>query len=237
MNHELDHSFTVFSSEGKLKQCDHALQAALNGSLSAGASAFNGCVLSSLKNLPLLVRSELIWKVNSICPTIGMTYAGLQPDYRILYDKAVRMVEVYKDAYGRYPYLDVFVHNFCLKIQEYTQKGGLRPFGVMILICGPILQNDTIKPALYQIDTSGSFQMLKVGSVGKDSDNARKFVERRLESVDDNIFNCVGAIREFAGFSIGPTNVDIGVYFSDKNVFKVYSREEVNEVFDSILVK
>lgn len=230
MNFDLERPLTVFSSEGKLGQCDNALQAATNGSLSISVSSANGGVLISFKDVSTLVEKNKLKKVFNICDTIGCTYSGLQADSRIQINLACRIAEEYYEVYGRYPDVDVFVAHFSSIVQEYTQKGGYRPFGTLMFFTGP----KKGVPAVYQVDPSGSYQTLEVCTGGKNYSEAKKFVSRRLEDLDDNITTCVNAVRDFAGREITAEDVDIGVYYLDKNIFKVFSLEEVQEVFDSL---
>lgn len=230
MNIDHERPVTAFSSEGKLGQCDNALQAAINGSLSIGASATDGAVLVSFRDVPALVMKNEVRKVFSICDTIGCTYSGLQPDFRIQMNLGCQIAEEYYDVYGRYPDVDVFVTHFSSVVQEYTQKGGFRPFGTLVMFAGAVKG----KPTLYQVDPSGSYQTMDVCSSGKDYSEAGKFVKRRLERLDDNITNCICSLREFAGKEISAEDVDIGVYYKDRHVFRRFMLDEVKEVFDSL---
>lgn len=239
MNFDRERPVTVFSSEGKLGQCDNALQAAVNGSLSIGASAADGVVLVSLKDVPALVVKREVRKVFNICDTIGCTYSGLQPDSRIQISMGSQIAEEYYDVYGRYPDVDVFVSQFSSVVQEYTQKSGYRPFGTLMMFAGAVKG----RPSLYQVDPSGSYQTMDVCSAGKEYSEASKFVKRRLEELDDNIANCIYSLREFAGREISAEDVDIGVYRKDRTfqgdegqqgVFRTFTLDEVREVFDSL---
>ncbi|AFM98855.1 type-2 proteasome subunit alpha [Encephalitozoon hellem] len=221
---------TLFSSEGNLGQCDNALRAAVNGSLSIGASAADGAVLMSFKDVPSLVIKEEVRKVFKICDTIGCTYSGLQPDCRLQVNIGCQIAEEYYDVYGRYPDVDVFISHFSSVVQEYTQKSGYRPFGTLMIFAGPVKG----VPRLYQVDPSGSYQTADVCTSGTGYSEAKKFIKRRLESLDDNIVNCVSSMREFAGKEVGPEDIDIGVYYKTKNVFKTFTLGEVREVFDSL---
>ena len=221
---------TLFSSEGKLGQCDNALQAAINGSLSIGACADDGCVVVSFRDvMPLVVKKE-VRKVFRICDTIGCTYSGLQPDCRIQVGIGCEIAEDYYDVYGRYPDVDVFVAHFSSVVQEYTQKGGYRPFGTLMIFVGPVKGI----PKVYQVDPSGSYQTMDVCASGSGYADAKKFVSRRLEGLDDNVVSCVCSLREYAGKEVKAEDVDIGVYMKAQNVFKIYGEEEVREVFDSL---
>lgn len=238
MNFERDRSLTLFSSEGKIKQCDYALVAAINGALSVGACSADGVVLASLKSFSPLVDLAHVMKIHNVCDTIGITYSGLQPDFRVMFIKAVQLVEMYKDIYGRYPFVDVFVTEFSQIIQEHTQKGGFRPFGVMLLVCGPIYSKEAgTVPAMYQMDPSGSFVSIKSGAIGKDYSVSAKYIQNRLESLDDNIVTCLNAVMENSGVQVKPGDVDIGVFDASKKTFEVFTQQQMDEIFDSLKIK
>jgi len=60
-------------------------------------------------------------------------------------------------------------------MQEFTQSGGVRPFGVSLLIAG----YDDNGPQLYQVDPSGSYFSWKASAMGKNVSNAKTFLEKR----------------------------------------------------------
>lgn len=225
-----DKSLTVFSSKGKLEQCDNALRAALNGALAVGCAAPNGCVLVAFKNVSRLLVKERYHKVFRICPSIGVTYAGLQPDFRAQLAIAQRICQEYYDVYERFPYLDVFIAEFSLAVQEHTQRGGFRPFGSFLVFAGTTRDG----PCIYQIDPSGSFRSVPAVAAGVGYDSALRFIENRLGSLDDNIVNGLAAIREFSGRDVMPCDVSIGVFDSSTGLFKAFDEEAIQEVFDSI---
>lgn len=223
-------SLNLFSSKGKLTQCDNALKASMNSALGLACASDDGVVLMSGKNLsPLIVKSKF-HKVFSVCPTIGVTYSGLQPDFRAQLGVAQRICQDYFDIYEKFPYIDVFINEFCLSVQEFSQKGGLRPFGTFLIFCGETKKG----PCCYQMDCSGSFKRIDVVATGKDFEEARKFMERRKEMLDDNIANSLLALKEFSGREIQPNDVSIGVFRRDTHEFVVYNEEQVKEIFDSI---
>ena len=57
----------------------------------------------------------------------------------------------------------------------YTESGGVRPFGVSLLLAGV----DENGPQLYQIDPSGSYFAWKASAIGKNMSNAKTFLEKR----------------------------------------------------------
>lgn len=227
---EPEKSLNLFSSKGKLTQCDNALRAALNSSLSLGCYSDDGVVLLSAKALSPLVNKAAYHKVYRVCPSIGVTYSGLQPDFWAQLHIAQRICQDYYDVYERFPTLNVFINEMCLEVQEYSQKGGLRPFGTFLIFAGMTPEG----PACYQMDPSGSFRRVEVVAAGKEYEEARKFVERRREGLDDNIVNGVLALKEFGKSECGIEDISIGVFSKKTGEFVVYNVEQVKEVFDSI---
>lgn len=61
-------------------------------------------------------------------------------------------------------------------MQEYTQSGGVRPFGVSLLICGW----DSDRGYLFQCDPSGAYFAWKATALGKNNVNGKTFLEKRL---------------------------------------------------------
>ena len=59
-------------------------------------------------------------------------------------------------------------------MQEYTQSGGVRPFGMSLLVIG----YDEDKPRLYQVDPSGAFFAWHATAIGKDYTNGKSFLEK-----------------------------------------------------------
>ncbi|KAK3077345.1 putative proteasome subunit alpha type-2, partial [Coniosporium uncinatum] len=73
-----------------------------------------------------------------------MVYSGMGPDYRILVDKARKVSHTgYKRIYNEYPPTRILVQDVARVMQEATQSGGVRPYGVSLLIAG---WDDGIEP-------------------------------------------------------------------------------------------
>ena len=83
-------------------------------------------------------------KISRITPNIGTVYAGMGPDYRILVDKARKVSHTnYKRIYNEYPPTRILVQDVARVMQEATQSGGVRPYGVSLLVAG---WDDGIEP-------------------------------------------------------------------------------------------
>lgn len=102
----------------------------------------------------LLIDETSYTKISHVSKFIGATYAGLGPDYRVVLKKARKDFQKFKLQYNddQMP-----VHSLAREVanlmQEYTQSGGVRPFGVSMFMAG----HDRDGNHLYQVDPSGAF--------------------------------------------------------------------------------
>lgn len=118
--------------------------------------ATNGVVLATeKKSSTLLMNSSSLEKISRITPNIGMIYSGMGPDYRVLTDKARKVSHTdYKRIYNEYPPTRILVQDVAKVMQEATQSGGVRPFGVSLLVAGwddKPAGTGQGGPALYQV--------------------------------------------------------------------------------------
>lgn len=172
--------------------------------------ATNGIVLATEKksSSPLADPSSLE-KISLVTPNIGMVYSGMGPDYRVLVDKARKVSHTgYKRIYNEYPPTRILVQDVARVVQEATQSGGVRPYGVSLLIAGwdeGVLPEEEVEaaaksvegeggekklsgktggilkggPMLYQVDPSGSYFPWKATAIGKSATSAKTFLEKR----------------------------------------------------------
>ena len=103
-----------------------------------GIKAANGIVLATEKKSSTpLIDAASSSKVALVTPNIGMIYAGMGPDYRVLVDKARKVSHSnYKRIYNEYPPTRILVQDVAAVMQQATQQAGVRPYGVSLLIAG-----------------------------------------------------------------------------------------------------
>ena len=116
--------------------------------------ATNGIVLATeKKSSSPLIDPPSLSKVSLITPNIGMVYSGMGPDYRVLVDKARKVSHTgYKRIYNEYPPTRILVQDVARVMQEATQSGGVRPYGVSLLIAG---WDDGVEPETQELADDG----------------------------------------------------------------------------------
>ena len=161
-------------------QIEYALAAVASGAASVGIKATNGVVLATeKKHKSILYEEHSTYKVEQITDTIGMVYSGMGPDYRVLVRRARKMAQEYMLEKGEDIPTAQLVSRVAMVMQEFTQSGGVRPFGVSLLIAGWD-QNEN-KPVLFQCDPSGAYFAWKATAMGKNYVNAKTFLEKRFD--------------------------------------------------------
>ncbi|KAJ1676481.1 Proteasome subunit alpha type-2, partial [Spiromyces aspiralis] len=139
-----------------------------------------------------------------------MVYSGLSPDFRVIVSKARKIAQEYKFEMGEYPPAIVMVKKIASVCQEFTQMGGVRPFGISILVAG----FDGGRPALYQVDPSGLYFRWKATAIGKNFVRTKEFLERRYteETTEaDDIGTVISAFKEYSESEVTEDSLAIGV--------------------------
>ena len=104
---------------------------------------------------------------------IIMAYSGLNADGRILANKARIECQSYRLNYDDPPSVEYIARHVAETKQKYTQKGGVRPFGLATLIGGFDLNGN---PHLYTTDPSGSVSEWRANSIGKSSKQVSEYL-------------------------------------------------------------
>jgi 20S proteasome subunit alpha 2 len=149
------------------------------------------------------------------------------PDSRVLVRKSRKQAQQYQRLYQEQIPLSQLVRETAAVMQEFTQSGGVRPFGVSLLVAG----FDDNGPQLYQVDPSGSYFSWKASAIGKNVSNAKTFLEKRYTDdmeLEDAIHTAILTLKEGFEGQISGKNIEIGI-IDEKRVFKVLTPAEVDD--------
>eukprot|EP00002_Diphylleia_rotans_P018026 TRINITY_DN348_c0_g1_i1.p1 TRINITY_DN348_c0_g1~~TRINITY_DN348_c0_g1_i1.p1 ORF type:complete len:236 (+),score=75.95 TRINITY_DN348_c0_g1_i1:61-768(+) len=232
---ESDYSFslTTFSPSGKLVQIEYALNAVASGGTALGIKAKNGVVIACEKKLPsTLVDGSSFQKSFSLTDSIGGVYAGMGPDFRVLSRKGVKAAQQYYRTYQDPISTKELVKELASTMQEFTQSGGVRPFGVSLLIAG----YDDNGPQLFQVDPSGSFWGWKASAIGKGAVNGKTFLEKRYHDdieLEDAIHTAILTLKEGFDGQMTEHNIEIAIV-SENRKFTVLTPAEVKDYLEEV---
>ncbi|KAG5675938.1 hypothetical protein PVAND_005795 [Polypedilum vanderplanki] len=217
-------SLTTFSPSGKLVQIEYALAAVSAGASTVGIKSANGIVFATEnKQKSLLYDENSMHKIENITDNIGMVYSGMGPDYRLLVRQARKIAQNYYMIYNESIPTSQLVQRIAGVMQEYTQSGGVRPFGVSLLICGmePCPTSNKMIPLLFQCDPSGAYFAWKATAMGKNSVNGKTFLEKRYSDdleLDDAAHIAILTLKESFEGQMNETNIEVGI--CDANGFR-----------------
>lgn len=174
-------------------------------------AASNGVVIATEhKHKSILYEETSVHKVEVITDHIGMIYSGMGPDYRLLVKQARKLAQNYYLTYREPIPVAQLVQRVATLMQEYTQSGGVRPFGVSLLICGW----DSDRPYLFQCDPSGAYFAWKATAMGKNAINGKTFLEKRYNKdleLDDAVHTAILTLKENFEGQITADNIEVGV--------------------------
>lgn len=170
-----DKAITIFAPDGNLFQVQYAFEAVNRGSATVGIKGKDCIVLAvEKKTTAALQDPHTIRKILQVDEHIMLTFAGLQADARVLVDKARLECQSFRFNFEDEPTLEYIARFVAETQQKYTQKGGVRPFGISTFMIG----YEGKEPKLYVTEPSGAYSLWKANAIGRNSKNLREYLEK-----------------------------------------------------------
>jgi proteasome alpha subunit len=223
-----DRAITVFSPDGRLFQVEYAREAVKRGTTTVGVKFDGGVVLIVDKRIGSdLVDPESIEKIFRIDDHIGCATSGLVADARVLVDRARMDSQMNKLSYEEDINVETLVKRTCDFKQNYTQYGGVRPFGTALLIAGV----DETGAHLFETDPSGALMAYKASAIGAGRQTVMDHFEEEFEedaSQHDAITLGLESLDRATESELRPSAIEIGVV-TDDDMFRKFDRDEVED--------
>ncbi|GCF15497.1 proteasome endopeptidase complex,subunit alpha [Haloarcula mannanilytica] len=221
-----DRGITIFSPDGRLYQVEYAREAVKRGTASIGVRTSDGVVLAVDKRIrsPLMERSS-VEKIHKADDHIGIASAGHVADARQLIDFARRQAQVNQLRYGEPVGVETLTKEITDYIQQYTQVGGARPFGVALII-GGIVNGE---PRLFETDPSGTPYEWKALAVGADRGDIRDYLEEHYDEgmdLDEGVDLALAALASVNEDGLTPEGIGVATVDADTETFGQLTDEE-----------
>jgi len=233
-----DRAITVFSPNGRLYQVEYAREAVQKGTVSLGIKYANGVILAVDKNITdTLVIANSVEKIYKIDDHIGASASGLVADGRRVIDKARVDAQSYKLTYGEAIEMPNMVRKMTDNMQLYTQIGGLRPFGVALLIGGVDTDGSC---HLYETDPSGSFWEYQATAIGEQSKNIKEIFRKEYKAdmtKQDAIDLALKAMYKGTEEQFNSDSIEISVIDARTKKYHAFSDREVQKEIENTLGK
>ncbi|MGB2582297.1 MAG: archaeal proteasome endopeptidase complex subunit alpha [Thermoplasmata archaeon] len=220
-----DRAITVFSPDGRLFQVEYAREAVKRGTTTVGLKFKDGVALIVDKRIASkLIEPTSIEKIFQIDEHIGCATSGLVADARVLVDHARVISQINKVTYAERIDLETLVKRLCDFKQNYTQYGGVRPFGTALLVAGV----DETGAHLFETDPSGALVAYKAGSIGAGKNAIMDVFEEDYEegmTMEDAVLLGLKALTKATEDKLSTQAVEIGVVRSNENFRKLTEAE------------
>jgi proteasome alpha subunit len=224
-----DRAITVFSPDGRLFQVEYAREAVKRGSTAVGIKFKDGVLLLSEKRpRSKLMEQNSLEKIQLIDDYVGCVTSGLGADARVLIDFARIVTQQEKVSYGSLVNVENLVKKVADQMQQYTQYGGVRPYGVSVIFAGI----DQVGARLFDSDPSGVINEYKATAVGSGRDQVLAYLEKEYkEDIDE-----ITAIN--MGIKALKSSIEEGVDFRTPEVasirsdtiYKIFTKDEVEKL-------
>ena len=237
MQHQVmgyDRAITMFSPDGRLLQVEYAKKTVKQGSTAIGITYKNGVLLLTDKRITdNLVIADSVEKIWIIDDHLLATAAGIISDARVLIDRAQVKAQQHKVTYDSPIDVLSVVKDICNLKQVCTQSGGLRPFGVSLLIAGA----DFDGPKLYETDPTGIYFRYKATVIGEGEVEVEELLKKEYKenmSREDAIKLAMKAMYKFIKKNVSMDRIDAAyVELPEKKITKV-SKKELEKYYSSI---
>ncbi len=240
MSHQMmgyDRAITMFSPDGRLLQVEYAKKTVKQGSTAIGMACKDGVLLLTDKRIvDSLVVPEAVEKVWEIDEHMGATASGILSDARILVERAQLRAQQHKVTYDSPIDVLSVVKDICNLKQLCTQSGGLRPFGVALLIAGV----DEAGIKLFETDPTGIYFQYKASVIGEGETVIEEILHKEYKesmSVEDGFKLGLRALQKFLGKDFNIERVDGACVMANEKKYIKLTRQKIESLLENRTAK
>jgi proteasome alpha subunit len=228
---EYDEAITIFSPEGRIYQVEYALELVKRGAPVAGVAVKEGVVLTAVEILTSALEdprfSKKLFELDTHLATV---IAGLSPDARVLVREARLACQGHRMTYDEPISVEGLVSSVGELLQQYTQNGGIRPFGVSMIVAGI----DVTGPRLITTDPSGSYRGFKAAALGMNTEKGRELLEKKYRAdmtLEEATSLAIETVKQAYANGLKAENIHVAVIPTETSQYRRLSSEEILKYF------
>ena len=237
MQHQMmgyDRAITMFSPDGRLLQVEYAKKTVRQGSTAIGMVCSDGVLLVADKRVvDSLVVPESVEKIWQIDENIGASASGILSDARVLVDRAQLKAQQHRVTYDSEVDTLTIVKDICDLKQVCTQSGGLRPFGVSILIAGI----DDGVPKLFETDPIGIYFQYRATAIGEGEIEVEEILHNEYKpevTIEDGLKLSLKALKKVLGDNFSTDRIDAASITISEKKFRRISKQRIEKLSSEI---
>ncbi len=235
MSHQMmgyDRAITMFSPDGRLLQVEYAKKTVRQGSTAIGMVCSDGILLVTDKRIvDSLVVPESVEKIFQIDDHIAAAASGILSDARVLIERAQLKAQQHRVTFDSPIDTVSIVKDICNIKQICTQSGGLRPFGVGILVAGI----DDGEAKLFVTDPTGIFFQYKAAAIGEGETEIEEVLHKQYKdsmTIEDGLKVCVKALNKVLDDNFDAERLDCAYITKKELGFKRFSKAKLEKMLD-----
>lgn len=233
MQHQMmgyDRAITMFSPDGRLLQVEYAKKTVRLGNAAIGMVCKDGVLLVTDKRIvDKLVIPDAIEKIWQIDDHIMATAAGILSDARVLVERAQVKSQQHMVTYDVPIDILSVVKDICNLKQICTQSGGLRPFGVSLLIAG--IDEDGIK--LFETDPTGLFYQFKATAIGEGELEIGEILHKEYRdnmTIEEGLNLAIKALKKVLDDKINAERIDTAYILDKKRKMEKFPKDKIKRM-------
>lgn len=230
-----DSALTIFSPDGHLFQVEYAMEAVKKGLAVVGVRGKDTVILGvEKKPTAKLQDMRTTKKIVQVDKHIMMAFSGLTADARVLVNRARVECQSHRLTVEDKPSVEYISRWLAAMQQRYTQRGGVRPFGVSCILGGFNIDGT---PALYKTEPSGTYSAWKACTTGHGGkQGVKEYLEKNFKEGMDELDAtklCLRALLQVV--ESGGKNVEVWVLRADKpETPEVLPAQNLDDIYKEI---
>ena len=228
-----DRGNTMFSPDGRLLQVEYAKKTVKQGTTTMGMICSDGVILVVDKRIidPLIIP-ESVEKIFQIDGHIMATASGILSDARVLIERAQIKAQQHVVTYDNPIDVLSIVKDICDLKQICTQSGGLRPFGVSLLIAGI----DNNRPRLFETDPTGIYFEYKATVIGEGESDIEQIFHKEYRSditIDEGVRLSLSSLKKNLGENFNLERIDVAYIKTQEKIYQKLSKMQIDKIIKS----
>jgi len=226
-----DTALTIFSPDGHLFQVEYAMEAVRKGRCVVGVRGQECAILAvERKAAAKLQDTRTVKKIYVLDNNTAFAFSGLTADARILCEKARVECQSYRLTMDEPPSVDYVARYLARMQQDFTQKRGVRPYGVSTLVVG---FDNKDNPRLYLTEPSGSLSAWQAHAIGRNEKTVKEFLEKNWQDGLDNESALKLALKALLEVvESGSTNIEVAIML--KSGLQILQEDVVQNLIQEI---
>ena len=237
MPHQLmgyDRAITMFSPDGRLLQVEYAKKTVRQGSTAIGMVCSDGVLLVADKRVvDSLIVPESVEKIWQIDDNIGAAASGILSDARVLIDRAQLKAQQHRVTYDSEIDTLTIVKDICDLKQICTQSGGLRPFGVSVLIAGI----DDSTPKLFETDPIGIYFQYRATAIGEGEIEVEEILHSEYKpdiTVEDGLRLSLKSLKKVLGDNFSIDRIEAAYIATADRKFRRFPKQRIEKLASEV---